>query len=64
MELVVDNREKIRLSWENVTVSINDRKETFIRSIWSDIRKRSRIKRLEILKQGSYKFFVTVNFFN
>ncbi|XP_043486410.1 protein brown-like [Polistes fuscatus] len=53
MELVVDNREKIRLSWENVTVSINDRKETFIRSIWSDIRKRSRIKRLEILKQVS-----------
>ncbi|KAI4498404.1 hypothetical protein M0802_006583 [Mischocyttarus mexicanus] len=53
MELIVGNREKITLSWENVTVSINDRKESFLQSIWYGIRKISRIKKLDILKQVS-----------
>nr|XP_050860391.1 protein brown-like isoform X4 [Vespula vulgaris] len=56
MDFVVsneNNRKKITLSWENVTVSINDQKQTFLQSVWSNIRRKSRIRKLEILKQVS-----------
>ncbi|XP_035727867.1 uncharacterized protein LOC118444092 isoform X3 [Vespa mandarinia] len=56
MDFVVDkenNRKKITLSWENVTVSVNDHKQTFLQSVWSDIRRGSRIRKLEILKKVS-----------
>ncbi|XP_046830219.1 uncharacterized protein LOC124429239 isoform X5 [Vespa crabro] len=56
MDLVVDkenNRKKITLSWENVTVSVNDHKQTFLQSVWSDIRSGSRIRKLELLKKVS-----------
>lgn len=57
MDFVVsneNNRKKITLSWENVTVSINDQKQTFLQSVWSNIRRKSRIRKLEILKQGNW----------